>query len=140
MAAEKWATEANIPVLVELLKSAEPSNRRNVLEALGATGGDQKTADMIAKLLDTDARWEASDALKLMPKYAEVPTLPFLESENSETRRYACEVLESVGGKQSMKALLKLKAKIGDGGIEGFAIKRALEASTQRAALQSDEN
>jgi S1-C subfamily serine protease len=139
-AAKKWATTENILVLMELLRRSDDFNRHELLEAMGATGGDEKSAAAIAKLLDTDARWPASDALKQMPKYAEAPTLPFLESENPDTRRHAREVLQKIGGKESLKALKKQREKVGDKGGERHDVERTLEEVAKRVAFQSDDS
>jgi S1-C subfamily serine protease len=139
-AAKNWGTSENIPTLMDLLRKADNFNRREVLEALGGTGGDEKSAATIAKLLDTDERWPASDALKQMPKYAESPTIAQLGSDNSETHRYACEVLQEIGGKQSLQALRKLKQTSGDSVFDRHFVDRAIDAVAKRVALQPDES
>ncbi len=65
-AAEYWATATNIPALLEALESADVFKRRDIIKALGATGGNAKSAAVLARLLETRSRNDASRALFAM--------------------------------------------------------------------------
>jgi S1-C subfamily serine protease len=105
--AKRWATEVNIPVLMELLRGKDDTNSRDgVIQALGKTGGNERVAVALAKLLEEDKlRFRAGQGLRRMPRFAELAVLPYLKSNDATVRRDACRILGDVGGKKSMTAL-----------------------------------
>jgi hypothetical protein len=137
-AAEYWATAKNIPSLLAALESADNSHRRDIIKALGATGGNAKSATVLANLLETNTKYEAARALIGMKQYAEPAVLPLLQSKDSSTRREACSVLGDVGGSKSLKALEALATKSGKDDLQPFEVKQAIEKIKERLAVKSN--
>ena len=137
-AAEKWAGLVNIPVLLDLLPLVDQWKRDQVLRALAATGGNEKAATIAARLLSTNARGVASDALRKMKSFAEAPVLPLLDSSDHDTVREACRILADVGGEKSRDALGKLHTNnAGKNGFDEWAVKDALDRINQRLVVNS---
>ncbi len=139
-AAASWATPANIPTLLELLQTQDTFTRSDVIRALGASGGDEKSATALAKMMETadfSVRWEVRDTLKTMKKFAEPVVLPLLESHNKDVREDACQVLGEVGGRKSFEALTALLGKNSDG-LERMSIQQSLDKVKQRLAAQAN--
>jgi hypothetical protein len=137
-AAEYWATSANIPTLLEALQGEDRFERSTIMRALGATGGNEKVATMLARMLDTNSKFEAAMALKKMKSYAEAAVLPMLQSTDPNTLREVCDILGEVGGKRSRAALETLVNKSGKDDLDSFAVKQALDRVKERAAVHAD--
>ncbi len=135
-ATEKWATPANIPVLLEILPLVDQFKRGQVLKALGTTGGNEKAATIAAGLLETSAHGDATEALKNMKKYAEPVVLPLLKTSDRDVFSDACKILGEVGGQKSRDALQDLlDANAGKKGFNEFGVKDALDKVKQRIAV-----
>jgi hypothetical protein len=137
-AAEFWATAKNIPALLAALESADNLHRRDVIKALGATGGNAKSATVLAKLLETNSKYEAARALAGMKQYAEPAVLPLLQSKDSSTRREACNILADVGGGKSLKVLEAIAAKSGNDDLQPYEVRQAIEKIKERLAVKSN--
>src|SRR5262249_28237327 len=138
-AVEHWATPENIPALLDALQAEESFGRHQIIRALGATGGNEKAAGVLAKLMETNSsRNEAAQALSGMKQYAEAAVLPLLQSTDPNTRREACSVLGAVGGKKSRQALEAVVAKSSKDDFESYPAKQALERVKDRLAAKPD--
>ncbi len=117
-AAANWATKDNIPALMELMTSTDHFTQRYAIEGLAASGGDEKSAAAMAKMMETSdfsLRWELRDSLKKMKDFAEPVALPLMESRNKDVRDDAYQVLGEVGGRKSFEALSAALGKSSDG-------------------------
>lgn len=104
----KWATAANIPLLLKLLDSEGEERRNTTIEALGATGGSAEVVDRLVLLLDQQStRHRAISALRKCGTYAEDKLLDGLDSPNDEVLRNAIEVLKDAGGEKTIAAIDK---------------------------------
>ena len=136
-AAQYWATATNIPALLEALESEEGFSRSTTIRALAATGGNDKSAAVLAKLMETNSRYDAATGLIAMKQFAEPVVLPLLQSTDSSTRREACRILGDVGGEKSRQALEAMMAKSSKDDSNSYPIKQALERIKDRLAVKS---
>ena len=130
--AKRWATDVNIPTLMELLRGKDDLNSRDgVIQALGKTGGNERAAAALAKLLEEDQlRFQAGQGLRRMPGFAESAVLPYLKSNEASVRRDACRILGDVGGKKSRTALQALPKNTN--GEHDIFVKLALDQISSR--------
>ena len=137
-AAEYRATPADIPALLEALQQDTSYSKGTIIKALGTTGGNEKAAAVLAKLMETNSRYDAVKGLTGMKKYVEPVVLPLVQSSDGNVRRDAIGVLAEVGGKKSLQTLEGLLNTTTKDDQESFAMKQALEKIKSRLAVQPD--
>jgi HEAT repeats len=133
-AAEHWATPADLPALMQAMQTSDEFHRGQIINAIGATGGDEKSAAALAKLLDTNNDFNAAEALSKMKQYAEPAVLPVIQSVDLHRRHFVYDVLGATGGNRSQEALQAIVAKTSDG-FEKMQAQQALEKIKQRLAV-----
>ena len=138
-AAQDWATTENIPTLLEMLKTAESFRRGDIIQALGATGGNANVAAVLVRLMDAPGtRFHASQALQKMGPVSEPAVLPLLQSSDRSTRNDAYRILGEIGGKKSKAALEAILAKSKKEDVQDFQAKIALDKIKERLAADPD--
>lgn len=107
----KWGNKGNVPALAALVDAEGFGQARTLrsaaMEALGAIKDEGGVIPVAKRLLDPHAPTakEASKALKAMGSIAEPVVLTFLGNVNPNIVIEACQILEVIGTKDSVKPL-----------------------------------
>ncbi len=139
-----WGTEAQIPVLVKLLKTGDSSVVRKAGESLAKIGGKEAVEPLVNMLSEAKraykSQWERT--IQSLGPVAESEVLKLLVSSNEkETLESAVNVLGQIGSQASVRPLEKLlsQAKSADDAssrLRVYAIERALRSVRTRAVAR----
>lgn len=104
----RWRTDETAPALAKMLNHSNFAVRGESAELLGELR-DPRAAEPLAARLKEDA-FQAAPALKKLGPAAEPALIPRLRDPDPEVRAQACKILEVVGGKDALEAMMSLPA------------------------------
>ena len=104
---EKWATEDNIPALIEALEDEWKPVQSSAAAALGRLKAEQAAEPLAALLEDLSTRSAAAEALQKIGPAAETHVAVYLDNSDRSIRQSAAEILESIATAVSVPALIK---------------------------------
>jgi hypothetical protein len=107
-----WANPDDIPTLISALEDQDVGVRRAAIQALGRIK-DERTVEPVARLMaDSNASVhnDAVRALRQMGSIAEAEVVKYVDSNDVRTRERACQVLQIIGTKKSIRALTRAAA------------------------------
>jgi HEAT repeat protein len=99
-----WATENEVPELLNWLDETNNPRRNSAIAALGRLKV-ARAAEPLAARLETGDRKRASQALQDIGTPAEQAVIPYLRNKDKAVRREACYILKIIGTTASAAAL-----------------------------------
>jgi hypothetical protein len=110
----RWGTKDEAPFLLDLIDHNDHNVRQAVLVILGQWK-EARGADPVAqRLVDSQDRPWASQALKEIGPAAEKPVIELLQHKDRGVRIEACKVLKVIAGKEGQAALVKALDDVDD--------------------------
>ena len=105
-----WATPAQEKDLIRLLSTGDFMVRGPAIQGLAKCPTKSAARVLVMELKELGSRAEASKALKTMkPEHLESEIIPLLSDKDVFTRGEAAKILQEVGTKNSLPALIKLR-------------------------------
>lgn len=104
-----WGNKDAVPILLKAMKIKE--TRGEAMKALGRLKDERAVEPIAERLEDFFDNHHAAEALKLMGPMAEKAVLARLNHHDWHTRIAVCDILGTIGTKQSIPALEKAAAK-----------------------------
>lgn len=123
-----WHTPEVVPALCDRLADNRGFIRHDAIKALGALRDPRAIEPLVDHMKEHAG--EVRDALKLYGASAEAPLIGRLQDPDPNVRSGACEVLKDIGGKDTLRAMIKLPADP-DAGVRSAATS-AMEAIVAR--------
>jgi hypothetical protein len=104
-----WANPDDVPALIVALDDQDAGVRRAAIQAFGRIKDERAVEPVARQLADRDAavQNDAVRALRLIGSIAEAEVVKYLDSADTRTRERACQVLQAIGTKDSVRALTK---------------------------------
>jgi HEAT repeat protein len=102
-----WANPEDIPALIVALDDQDRGVRRAAIQFFGRIKDERAVEPLARQLADPDAfvHNDAMRALRQIGAIAEVEVVKYLNSADIPTRERACQVLQTIGTQQSVRAL-----------------------------------
>lgn len=122
----RWATREQADLLIELTKDSE-FVARGAFERLGELRVEKAIPTFVEGLRDAFSRRPAVDALKKLGPAAEPAVIEALGDRDRSVKRYAIEVLQSIGTGRSLDPLKKLAEEDAALKIRADAAVKAIE-------------
>ena len=104
-----WANPDDVPAMIAALDDEDRGVRRAAIQALGRIKDERAVEPVARQLADRDAfvQNDAVRALRQIGSIAEAEVVKYLDSDDNRTREHACHVLQTIGTKDSVRALTK---------------------------------
>jgi hypothetical protein len=104
-----WANPDDVPALIAALEDQDGGVRRAAIQGLGRIKDERAVEPVARQMADPNAsvQNDAVRALRQMGSIAEVEVVKYLNSDDVRTRERACQVLLTIGTKNSIRALTR---------------------------------
>jgi hypothetical protein len=104
-----WANPDDVPALIAALEDQDGGVRRAAIQSLGRIKDERAVEPLARQMADPNASVhnDAVRALRQMGSIAEVEVIKYLNSDDVRTRERACQVLQIIGTKKSVRALTR---------------------------------
>jgi HEAT repeat protein len=108
-----WGSKAQVPELLEALKSSrDHPERLAIIDALGKLGDQRAAAPIAARLTDRSDRSAAAQALIAIGTPAETEVLKYLDHADAPVRVEAQKILKSIGTAKTVAELERRVARL----------------------------
>jgi dienelactone hydrolase len=100
-----WGTKRNVPTLLACLESDNTGTRWDAMKALGELQAPEAVEPLVRRVAVSSDAVQAARALQSMGPMAEDAVIGLLAHEEFLARMKACNILEEIGGPNSIAAL-----------------------------------
>jgi hypothetical protein len=116
-----WANADDVPALIAALDDEDRAVRRAAIQAFGRIKDERAIEPVARQLADPDGsvQNDAVRVLRQIGSIAEEEVVKYLDSADPRTCEHACQVLQSIGTKESVRALTQ--AATGKSPVARFA-------------------
>jgi hypothetical protein len=132
----RWGGKFSVPLLVEMVKNGEATNKQVLFEGLAAHPTAEGAAAVFAQLAAGADREAAPAALAKMGPAAEDVVLAGLPAESAEANLASVKVLGEIGTNKSI-AMLRRATKSENEGIKEAALDAVRQIRARRAKEKS---